>query len=98
MKKVAVVLSTVLLAFLILCISVFRSSSVNAIDTYSASPTPQSKEDLKEGKIEIGYVLPYPGRVLPDSPIWFMKALRDKVWIGSTTNTMRKAELSLLFA
>ena len=71
---------------------------MNAIDTYSASPKPDSKEEIKEGNMEIGYVLPYPGRVLPDSPIWFMKALRDKVWMGSTTNIMRKAELSLLFA
>lgn len=99
MKKVVVVLSTVILAFLILSISVFRSSSVNSgIDVYSASPTPQSSDETKAKKMEIGYFLRYPGRILPDSPIWFVKALRDKFWLVFTTNNMRKAELSLLFA
>ena len=40
----------------------------------------------------------FPGRVLPDSPFWPIKALRDKVWLWITTNPSREAELKLLFA
>ncbi|MCX6705814.1 MAG: DUF5667 domain-containing protein [Candidatus Woesebacteria bacterium] len=99
MKKIAVVLSTVTLAFIILSISVLRSSIIRpSIDVYSATPKPELKADTQEKKIEIMYVMPFPGRILPDSPFWPIKALRDKLWMGVTTNPMRKAELSLLFA
>ena len=98
-KKIAVVLSTVTLAFIILAISVLRSSAIRPnIDVYSATPKPVLKEGAQEKKIEIMYVMPFPGRILPDSPFWPVKALRDKLWMGVTTNPMRKAELSLLFA
>ena len=99
LKKVAVVLSTVILAFIVLSISVLRSSAIRpSIDVYSATPKPELKEDAQDKKIEIMYIMPFPGRILPDSPFWPVKALRDKVWLGVTTNPMRKAELSLLFA
>ena len=98
-KKVVVVLSTVILAFIILSISVLRSSAIRpSIDVYSATPKPELKEGTQDKKIEIMYVMPFPGRILPDSPFWPIKALRDKLWMGVTTNPMRKAELSLLFA
>lgn len=99
LKRIAVVLSTVTLAFIILSISVLRSSIIRpSIDVYSATPKPELKADTQEKKIEIMYVMPFPGRILPDSPFWPIKALRDKLWMGVTTNPMRKAELSLLFA
>lgn len=99
LKRIAVVLSTVVLAFIVLSISVLRSSAIRSnIDVYSATPKPGLKVDTQEKKIEIMYVMPFPGRILPDSPFWPVKALRDKIWLGVTTNPMRKAELSLLFA
>ena len=99
LKRIAVVLSTVTLAFIILSISVLRSSIIRpSIDVYSATPKPELKADTQDSKIEIMYVMPFPGRILPDSPFWPIKALRDKLWMGVTTNPMRKAELSLLFA
>lgn len=92
-------MSTVTLAFIILSISVLRSSTIRpSIDVYSATPKPELKENAQEKKIEIMYVMPFPGRILPDSPFWPIKALRDKLWMGITTNPMKKAELSLLFA
>ena len=98
-KRIAVVLSTVIFAFIILSISVLRSSAIRpSIDVYSATPKPELKEDVQDEKIEIMYVMPFPGRILPDSPFWPVKALRDKVWMTVTTNPMRKAELALLFA
>ncbi len=99
LKKIAVVLSTVTFAFIVLSISVLRSSAIRpSIDVFSATPRPELKEDVQDKKIEIAYVMPFPGRILPDSPFWPVKALRDKVWLGITTNPMKKAELSLLFA
>lgn len=99
LKRIAVVLSTVILAFIILSISILRSSAIRPnIDVYSATPKPELKENTQDKKIEIMYVMPFPGRILPDSPFWPVKALRDKVWMTVTTNPMRKAELSLLFA
>lgn len=99
LKRIAVVLSTVAFAFIILSISVLRSSTIRpSIDVYSATPKPELKVENNEDKIEIAYVMPFPGRILPDSPFWPLKALRDKLWMIVTTNPMRKAELSLLFA
>ncbi len=99
LKKIAVVLSTITFAFIILSISVLRSSAIRpSIDVYSATPKPELKEGSQEKKIEIMYVMPFPGRILPDSPFWPLKALRDKLWMMITTNPMKKAELALLFA
>lgn len=92
-------MSTVILAFVILSVSVLKSSAIRPnIKVYSATPKPEVKEEDQDKKIEILYVMPFCGRILPDSPFWPVKALRDKLWMGVTTNPMRKAELSLLFA
>ncbi len=92
-------MSTVIFAFVILSISVLRSSAIRpSLDVYSATSKPGLTEKTADEKVEILYVLPFPGRILPDSPFWPVKALRDKVWLGITTNPMKKAELSLLFA
>jgi hypothetical protein len=46
----------------------------------------------------IDYPLPFPGKVLPDSALWPLKALRDKLWLLLTPTPERKSELVLLFA
>jgi hypothetical protein len=99
LRKVAVVLSTFIFAFAILSVSVLRCSVFNRkVDAFSATPTPIVQEKDGQNEVKINYVLPYTGKILPDSPFWFVKALRDRIWLTVTTNTMRKAELSLLFA
>lgn len=45
----------------------------------------------------IDYSLPYPG-ILPDNPLYFMKALRDKVVSFFISNPLKKAEFNLLMA
>ena len=47
---------------------------------------------------EINYVFPFAGSVLPDNPLWKLKAARDRVWYTITSSPLRKAELALLFA
>lgn len=93
MKKNILAFGIFIVAFVILFISIFDSSSI----TYSfANTPPQPFSESKESKIN--YILPYAGRVMPDSPLWGLKALRDKVWFGITTSPLRRAQLALLFA
>ena len=93
MKKIILVVGICALAFVILFISIFDSSSI----TYSLSKAPNQPIDGPNVP-EISYTLPYTGRVLPDSPFWGLKALRDKVWFGITSSHLRRAQLALLFA
>jgi hypothetical protein len=45
----------------------------------------------------IEYYLPYPG-LLPDSPVYKLKAARDRVWLWLTFDPIKKAEKELLYA
>jgi hypothetical protein len=82
-------------AVVILSVSVLQSSSIS----YALSiATPSPKSVLAKVSPEIDYTFAYPGKILPDSPLWSFKALRDKVWYSVTLNTLRKAELALLFS
>lgn len=97
--RIALILSALVLAFGILFTSVLKSAAVR----YSFSETVALEaSDTKvlgdADEIKIDYFLPYPGRILPDHPLWPLKALRDKLWLLVTTNTGRKVELKLLFA
>lgn len=97
LRKIALVLSAVSFAFLVLVVSILRCSAVSYSASASPSPTPPT-DSSQEDKIEINYLLPYPGKILPDSPFWYAKALRDKIWFLVTSNPTRKAELLVLFA
>jgi len=90
-RRLAVIVSTLILAFSILSISVLRAASIK----YAFSG--DAKRDNNQIPV-IDYQLPYPGRILPDHPIWPVKALRDKLWLLVTLNRSRQAELLLLFA
>ncbi len=82
------------LAFAILSISVLRSASAR----YAFATPPPGPVLGNKAIAEIDYQLPYPGRILPDSPFWVVKAVRDRVWYSLTRNPSKKAELSLLFS
>ncbi|MEK7550274.1 MAG: DUF5667 domain-containing protein [Patescibacteria group bacterium] len=95
MRKYLLGFTTFAIAFAILSISVLESASPH----YAfAAPSPSSQPTLGTQEITVDYILPYPGRILPDSSFWFLKAIRDKVWLTLTKNHLRRAELSLLFA
>lgn len=51
--------------------------------------------NLNQEKVE--YNLPYPG-ILPDHPFFFIKEIRDKVLELTTRDSLKKAELYLLFS
>lgn len=82
-------------AVVILSVSVFQSSSIS----YALSvATPSPKTIVKKDSPQIDYTFVYPGKVLPDSPLWSFKALRDKIWYSVTLNPLKKAQLALLFS
>ena len=80
-----------LLAIVILSISVLRTASPR----YAFIAPTLAATDESE-KIEVDYQLPYPGRVLPDSPLWPLKAARDKIRHLFTFDKQKEAKLSLL--
>lgn len=95
-RRVVAILSAVVLAVAILVVSVLRAASVNY--RFNASSSTVLGEGTEVTKININYEFPYPGRILPDHPLWPVKALRDKLWTILTINSSRRMELLLLFA
>ncbi len=43
------------------------------------------------------YELPYPG-ILPDHPLYFFKAVRDRIWVFSTRDNLKKVDVYILFS
>lgn len=93
MKRFATIGSLLLLAIAVLGISLLRSASVDC--AFSGEVSKVNGND-NEG-ISIPYNFPYPG-ILPDSPLWPIKAFKDKVWVLVTTNQDKKAEILLFLA
>lgn len=91
--KIVGIFSTLIVAFAILTVSVLKGASI----PHAFSPMVLS-ESAPTQVIQINYVLAYPGKIMPDNPLWYIKALRDKIWYSVTMNTSKKAELNLLFA
>lgn len=94
-KKILIGLAVFVVSFTVLLISIFDSTSI----TYPVSHTPPNPKEVNSPKaVVINYTLPYTGKVLPDSPFWKLKALRDKIWFGITASHIRRAQIALLFA
>ncbi len=95
LKKLLVALPLVLFASAILFISILRVASVKY--EYNGPMNPK-KGFLSSLNSQVDYQLPDPGTVLPDSPLWALKVMRDRLWLFITTDPYRKAEMELLFA
>ncbi len=93
-KKLLLVSSVFAFAFAILSISVLQSTSIS----YSFTAQTSESAVLGTATSQIDYQMPYAGGVLPDSPLWILKAARDRVWYFITPSPLRKAELALLFS
>lgn len=66
-------------ALVVLILSVVETASVKyAFGAKEPDPTQEPKE------VDVTYELPYPGSVIPGSPLWPLKALRDKVSLEFT--------------
>jgi Domain of unknown function (DUF5667) len=94
LKKILLVCGVFVFAFAILSVSILQSTSIS----YSFTARTSESSVLGIEAPEIDYQMPYEGRVLPDSPLWVLKAARDRVWYLITSSPSRKAELALLFS
>ena len=99
LKRFLIVFSVLIFAFGILFTSVLRTASVKYSFSGVASLPSEKGQVLGESQEKvIDYYLPYEGKVLPDHPLWQVKAFRDRLWLLLTTNSGKKADLKLLFA
>lgn len=93
MVRILAIFGVIVVSFLILITSVFRSAGVRYSFHHEPTPTPSSSDE-----INIDYELPYPGRVGPTNVLWPLKVMRDKLWLWMNTNDLKKAEIALLFS
>jgi hypothetical protein len=92
-KKYLLGFVTFIVAFAILSVSFLQSASVSYVFA-----TPPPEVTLGSEAPDIDYVIPYPGRISPDNPLWSLKAIRDRVWYTVTISPLKRAELALLFS
>ena len=92
--KVAAAASSAAMVFAvaILLLSLLAVSNPLKVYPQTITPTPTPEQTVK-----VNYSLPYPG-VLPDSPLYRIKAVRDRVVLWLTRGEERKAEKELLYA
>ena len=95
MMKYLIGLPAFILAFGVLSVSVLRSAGVRYVFA-SSSPSPSPSKTEKE--INVDYKFPYPGKIMPDSPLWSLKAGRDIAWYKLSFTPSKKADLALLFS
>jgi len=102
-KKTALVAITLVLAVGVLLISIDKTVSPTkaastlsfTVEPASTSPDLAGKESLQSSQVD--YFLPYPG-ILPDSPLYKIKMVRDRIWLWLTRQSSKKLDLLLLFA
>jgi len=85
MKKIGVLAFAFLIFFLTFSIS-FAKSNLAAAQEISPTPVPQAD-----------YELPYPG-LLPDSPLYFLRMIRDRAISFLISDPLKKSEFDLLQA
>lgn len=91
-RKAIYILASLIFAFGVLGTSILRTAQPD-YSFYQLSDTYSQKGFVSP----VEYYLPHHG-LLPDSPFWFIKALRDKVWVQLTRDPVKRAQLLLLFA
>lgn len=92
--KIVGISTTILVAFTILTVSVLRS----ATDKYAYSPMVLSEKVETKKFQSVDYILAYQGKINVDSPLWYVKVIRDKAWYTLTFDSSKKSELNLLFS
>jgi len=93
LRKITVSSAVFIFALGILITSVLRTAAVRYETSGVKSPCVLSDTDYN-----IDYGLAYPGKILPDSFLWPLKAVRDKLWLFITTDDLKKIDLKILFA
>ncbi|NMC76620.1 MAG: hypothetical protein GYA60_04925 [Candidatus Methanofastidiosa archaeon] len=94
MSKYLYGVAAFVLAFAILSVSILRSCFIPKAYGFDAPKPKVSPEPTPT----INYIMPYPGQVLPDNALWYIKALRDKIQYFVTVDKLKRADLALLYA
>lgn len=101
-KKIVPLALVLILALIVLFVSI-RATTANARQSLAAAslkftvqPMP-SPEATVSSSPKLNYFLAYPG-ILPDSPLYKLKMVRDRIWEWLTTGRLEKANLFLLYA
>jgi hypothetical protein len=84
MRKFVITLVSFILIFL--AVLVVFSEKSNIV---------RAQVDIRGDSVE--YTLPFAG-ILPDSPLYYVKTIRDNFWLFFTRDNMKKAEVLLLFS
>lgn len=90
-------ISAFCLAFAVLGISVLRYSFVPKVYGFTANVS-QIVAVVPTPIPEVVYTMPYPGKILPDNWLWFVKAARDRILYIFASNSLRRADLALLYS
>jgi len=93
MIKLTSTLGAFVIAFLILFVSLFHAASIQ----YASGIQTAELKNRAEG-IDVVYGLPYPGNIGPQSPLWPVKAMRDRVVLSMKVSDMSRAEELLLLS
>lgn len=96
LKNAALIGALLVFAFSILVTSTLRTANPE----YVFSPAPAfvlGEEEATGSGEDVAYYLPYHG-ILPNHPLWPVKAARDRVWLALTVNDAKRANLLLFFA
>jgi len=86
MKKIRLGIFAFLIFLLGFCLFSFKTYAATENLSATSSSTP-----------EVNYELPYPG-LLPDSPLYFLRAIRDRIVGLLISDPLKKAEFDLLQA
>lgn len=94
-------MKTLYTLFIILFFLLISSQTIFAQNA-STSASPQSTQRVPSATsearfINVSYELPFPG-ILPDNPLYFLKALRDNLVNFFITDPVKKSEYDLLMA
>lgn len=92
LRRTIYILLSLIFAFGVLGTSLFRTAQPDF-----AFYQPSDSYSQKGFVSPVEYYLPYHG-LLPDSPLWPIKAARDKAWVELTRDPIKRAQLLLLFS
>lgn len=103
-RRLGWIIAVLFFGISILAISVYKATGGTKLSFAASSlkfivqqPTGASEQPTPTPIPKSTYYLVYPG-TLPDHPLYKLKMLRDQIWLGVTTDRIKKTELLLLFA
>jgi hypothetical protein len=99
MKKIFLIFGLIVIFYTVTSIPlVLAQTRVTPTPTDEKTETQEMDSEEKaaeRARIAEGYHLPYPG-ILPDNPLHFLKAIRDRITLFLITDPVRETEFNIL--